>query len=305
MMGGSIITGGFSTDGSMSFHVSLLVFLPFPFSLYFHSLTRRPSRTMKKLTAPSIPPFLYRTLRPPVLEVDPYAYEPLTKIDNVIIIGHIHPQDYELYDLFYDLANKYREEYGFVLVPPEEGATGSLVRCWNHVEGTKWVTSARDLDGFVRWCGGPVGGDGEGKEVSEFAPEREGKTDNKQSKVVRFSTESEREKDEFRREVTGLARRLSGQVKFVVVEGARGLVVEGGGENKMLRVEGAPRREFVEELLGVTEGLWTEEDEKDGFRVWRDEVQLAALAAARQEANKVEKDDGLWKDGENRVHEEL
>lgn len=197
-----------------------------------------------------------------------------------------------------------------MLVPPDEGATGSLVRCFNNIEGGKWVTFGRDLDGFIRWCGAVVrheGGEaenGQRKDVSYllWGFGNGGDADKWQGKVVRFSTESEREKDEFRREMTGLARRLSGQVGFVVAEGARGLVVEDEGEKKTLRVEGAPRKEFVEELLGVTGGLWDEEDETDGYRIWRDEVQLAALAAAQK---KEVKKDGLWKDEEQMVHEEL
>ncbi|KAK5651956.1 hypothetical protein OQA88_11498 [Cercophora sp. LCS_1] len=265
----------------------------------------RVNRYRGGLNRRDIPPFLYRTLRPPVLEVDPYAYDPLTTIDNVVVIGHIHPQDYELYDLFYDLAAQYREDYGFVIVPPEEGATGSFVRCWNNVEGGKWVTYGRNLGAFVRWCGGLVHGDeSEGGTV-------EGK------KVVRFTTESEREKEEFRKEVTGLARRLSGSVRFVVAEGARGLTVEGDEGVRRERVEGAPKREFVEGLLGVGETLWSEEDEKDGFRIWKDHAQLAAqevkdangaqeVKEKKEEEEEEKKKDGLWKDdAEKIVHEEL
>lgn len=53
-------------------------------------------------------------------------------MDDVVFLAHVHPDDGELYSAFYAVAGEYRDRFSFVVVPPEEGARGSLVRCvWN------------------------------------------------------------------------------------------------------------------------------------------------------------------------------
>jgi len=104
--------------------------------------------------------FLRRSLRPPVLEMEVQVGPKLMEIDNVAVAGYIHPQDWVTYDRFYELAKKYRGDYGFVMSPPDEGATGSLVFCHNNIEGEKHelveMDAVDDLENFVKRCAQPT-----------------------------------------------------------------------------------------------------------------------------------------------------
>lgn len=76
-------------------------------------------------------------------------------MDDVVFLAHVHPDDSELYSAFYAVAGEYRDRYSFVVVPPEEGARGSAVRCvWNG-EGGQRVGVMRgegegDVEGVLR-----------------------------------------------------------------------------------------------------------------------------------------------------------
>jgi hypothetical protein len=74
-----------------------------------------------------------------------------------VVIAQIHPDDWMLYDEFYDLARAYRDRLSFVISPAEEGATRSVVVCHNNRDGE--VSSkgskeeGRELEDFVKECG--------------------------------------------------------------------------------------------------------------------------------------------------------
>ena len=77
-------------------------------------------------------------------------------MDDIVILGHLHPEDWELYDRFYELGRTYRDRYSFVVLPPAEGATRSMVTCVNNLVGEEKDTVMLDevgaLEGFVTGC---------------------------------------------------------------------------------------------------------------------------------------------------------
>src|SRR5438128_314083 len=102
--------------------------------------------------------FLRRALRPPVLELDAHLDPSLATMDNIVFIGYIHPDDWNLYDCIYDLARLYRGSYGFVVSPPDEGATRSVLVCYNNIDGERFesgdTAGVGSLERFVKRCAG-------------------------------------------------------------------------------------------------------------------------------------------------------
>lgn len=130
--------------------------------------------------------FLHRTLRPTVLDLSIPLHPSMETMDDVVFLAHVHPDDDgELYSAFYAVAGEYRDRYSFVVVPAEEGARGSVVRCVRNLFGVEGggeggqrvgvlrgegdVNVERVLRGFVeRGCVGEgVVKDGEGGRVHE------------------------------------------------------------------------------------------------------------------------------------------
>ena len=104
--------------------------------------------------------FLRRVLRPPVFEVDEHVAGSLTLLDDVVIMGRVHPDDWTLYDRFYDLARERRDSVSFVLTPPAEGATRSVLTCYNNPDDemreTYELAAVDALTDFVALCEEPV-----------------------------------------------------------------------------------------------------------------------------------------------------
>ncbi|KAK1828973.1 hypothetical protein QBC39DRAFT_384660 [Podospora conica] len=137
-------------------------------------------------TARAILHFLHRTLRPTVLDLGIPQHPSMLTMDDVVFLAQIHPEDADLYHAFYEVAGEFRDRYSFVVVPPEEGARGSVVRCVRNWEagwqvermmgpGEVGADVGGELRGFVKGCGEDGAGAGEGKgEADKMADAGEG-----------------------------------------------------------------------------------------------------------------------------------
>ncbi|KAK1761533.1 protein disulfide-isomerase, partial [Echria macrotheca] len=164
--------------------------------------------------AQEISMFLRRALRPPVLELDAHLDPSLATMDNIVFIGYIHPDDWNLYDRFYEMANLYRGSYGFVISPPDEGGTRSVLVCYNNVDGDRFETAdtagVGSLERFVKQCGEMA--------VADWSwGMREGAVQ-AGMKVLYYFAGDEDEKEEYRGVVRPLAKRMVGDVRFVVAD---------------------------------------------------------------------------------------
>jgi len=92
-----------------------------------------------------------------VLEIDAHADTSLPRLDDVVIIAFIHPSDWTLYERFYDVGREYRDRFSFVISSPAEGATRSLLTCYNNLDGERYETyetsEVAQLENFVKFCG--------------------------------------------------------------------------------------------------------------------------------------------------------
>lgn len=110
--------------------------------------------------------FLHRTLRPTVLDLSIPLHPSMETMDDVVFLAHVHPDDDgELYSAFYAVAGEYRDRYSFVVVPAEERARGSVVRCVRNLVGVEGGRGEGQRVGVMR-------GDGEGNLEGEGEVER-------------------------------------------------------------------------------------------------------------------------------------
>lgn len=99
--------------------------------------------------------FLHRTLRPTVLDLSIPLHPSMETMDDVVFLAHVHPDDDgELYSAFYAVAGEYRDRYSFVVVPAEEGARGSVVRCVRNLVGVEGGRGEGQRVGVMRGEGG-------------------------------------------------------------------------------------------------------------------------------------------------------
>ncbi len=79
-------------------------------------------------------------------------------LDDVVVMGHPHPDDWDFYDRFRTLAKKYRDRFSFVVSGPISD-TSALV-CYNNIDDVKHTasdtTSVGAFDRFTKLCAEPL-----------------------------------------------------------------------------------------------------------------------------------------------------
>ncbi len=83
---------------------------------------------------------------------------PFSVLDDVVIMGYHHPDDWDFYDRFRTLAKKYRDRFSFVVTRPISG-TSALV-CYNNIDDVKHTASdtvsVGAFEKFTMLCAEPL-----------------------------------------------------------------------------------------------------------------------------------------------------
>lgn len=110
---------------------------------------------------PSLAMFLHRSLRPPYLEVEEHLLGSLAPaLDDIVLVAHPQPDDWDFFDQFRSLANKYRDRFSFVVSHPIQDEKTSTLLCYNNIDDEKH--KAADLetvgapDKFIELCAEPL-----------------------------------------------------------------------------------------------------------------------------------------------------
>jgi protein disulfide-isomerase A1 len=102
--------------------------------------------------------FLHRMLRPPYLEADEHLSVVMTMLDDVVVMAHTQPDDWDFFDQFRSLANNYRDRFSFVAAPPI-GDTSVLV-CYSNIDDEKHtasdVVTVGAMESFINMCAEPL-----------------------------------------------------------------------------------------------------------------------------------------------------
>ncbi|KAK0710807.1 hypothetical protein B0H67DRAFT_684541 [Lasiosphaeris hirsuta] len=158
--------------------------------------------------------FLRRTFRPAVFEADEQMAEQLTLLDDVVIMGHIHPDDWNLYDRFYDFAKKHKDDYSFVVTPPGYGATRSRLTCVNNLDDVKHETyetaAVEALEKFTKLCSELL--------IPELTRRNRKEYLRTSKNVLNFFATTNAEKEAYREDMRPLAKKHADLVQFAIVD---------------------------------------------------------------------------------------
>lgn len=104
--------------------------------------------------------FLHRALRPTYLEADEHMFGSLTLLDDVVIMAHLQPDDWDFFDQFRSLVNKYRDRFSFVVAPPIQDEKTSALVCYNNIDDEKRrapdIMAVGALEEFIKLCAEPL-----------------------------------------------------------------------------------------------------------------------------------------------------
>ncbi|KAK4183791.1 protein disulfide-isomerase [Podospora australis] len=173
--------------------------------------------------------FLHRVLRPAYLEANEQLVDPFSLIDDVVFMMHPHPDDWDLYDRFMDIAKKYQEHHTFVIAPPFSKSTSAVV-CYNNLDDARHVaedlTTDEGLDLFVQRCAEPL--------IPELTKHNEARYISSGKNILYYFATTEAEKEAYRERVRPLAKKYAESVQFVITkanEYSRKFSIVGGQES--------------------------------------------------------------------------
>ncbi|KAK3314454.1 hypothetical protein B0H66DRAFT_313472 [Apodospora peruviana] len=160
--------------------------------------------------------FLHRTLAPQPLEigVDETKVGSLSLLDDVVIIAHPHPDDWDFWDRFKALAKHYRDRYSFILSISDSGKKKSEMVCFNNIDDLKHtaseVATVEALEEFVKVCAEPL--------IPELTRRNEGDYTQSQKSILHYFAKTEEEKEQYREEMRPLAKKYGEFLHFTITD---------------------------------------------------------------------------------------
>ncbi|KAK3356775.1 hypothetical protein B0T25DRAFT_578946 [Lasiosphaeria hispida] len=239
--------------------------------------------------------FLRRTFRPAVFEADEQMADQLTLLDDVVIRGHIHPDDWNLYDRFYDFAKKYKDDYSFVVTPPGYGATRSRLTCVNNPDDVKHetyeTTAVEALEKFVKLCSEPL--------IPEITRRNRKDYARTSKSVLHFFATTDAEKEAYREKMRPLAKKHADLVQFVIIDPAEHpdmVLTTGEAESKIGLA-------LIKSMTGVVVPYVVKGDEKLTAKIVGKFLNEAAVISGHEESDSAQVSKGEKE--QERTHEEL
>ncbi|KAK5653606.1 hypothetical protein OQA88_8635 [Cercophora sp. LCS_1] len=194
--------------------------------------------------------FIRRANNPIISQITPETLPTFTTSDDITFTAQLPLHEAPLYEWQYrDLAEKHHLQYSFAILPPSPSQFRSVIRCRNNPNDENytlkelWLVGA--MDELVRQCSTPLILEPTRKGISEL-----GRTASQDGKtlVLHYFASSEKQKDDYKKEMLGLAKRYEAGVFFTVIDvnvhalmpGLAGLELKGGVGDGVL----------VEDLMG-------------------------------------------------------
>ncbi|KAK4221781.1 protein disulfide-isomerase [Podospora fimiseda] len=158
--------------------------------------------------------FLRRAIRPAMFDApSPELVEHFTLLDDVVIMLHPHPDDWQLEDRFVALANKYRHQYTFVMATPFS-KTESAVVCYNNLDDVRHraedIESVHGLEDFVKLCAEPL--------IPELTRRNEERYTSTGKSILHYFASTEKEKENYRTIARPLAKKYAEFLHFTTTD---------------------------------------------------------------------------------------
>ncbi|KAK4239245.1 protein disulfide-isomerase [Achaetomium macrosporum] len=155
-------------------------------------------------------------IRPYLLEADEHTMGPFTLLDDVVLVAHPHPDDWDFYDRFRTLAKQYRDRYSFVVAPPVSD-TSSAVACYNNIDDVKRTASDLETEGaleqFIKLCAAPL--------IPELTTQNEAQYTSTGKRMLHYFTTTEAEKEAYRQELRPLAKKYTESLHFTIIDAGK------------------------------------------------------------------------------------
>ncbi|KAK3944443.1 protein disulfide-isomerase [Diplogelasinospora grovesii] len=172
----------------------------------------RMDRYRGKRKARLIAMFLYRALRPTVLETNGQALSSLLQLDDVVIVAHPIPDDSSLYERFKALARHYRDRFSFIVSSRLEST--SVLQCHNNIDDEKHFTSevasVQALENFVQLCSEPL--------IPELTRSNEQQYTTTGKSILHYFAVTDDEKERYRSEMRPLAKKYREFLHFTITD---------------------------------------------------------------------------------------
>ncbi|KAK0612783.1 protein disulfide-isomerase [Bombardia bombarda] len=181
----------------------------------------RMNRYRGERKARDIGTFLHRVLHPAILPANEHTLGTMTLLDDIVIVGHIHPDDDDLYDRFTRLAKQYHDRYSFIMssapaADQPKSAQTSLLACYSNLDDTKFTTSetatVHALDEFIKLCAEPL--------IPELTRRNEGHYAQTGKSILHYFTATTDSKDRFRDEMRPLAKKYAEFLHVAITDSA-------------------------------------------------------------------------------------
>ncbi|KXX73302.1 Protein disulfide-isomerase [Madurella mycetomatis] len=158
--------------------------------------------------------FLHRALRPTYLEADEHTFGPLALLDDVVIMAHLQPDDWDFFDQFRSLANKYRDRFSFVVSPPIQDEKTSALVCYNNIDDEKRrapdIMTVGALEEFIKLCAEPL--------IPELTRRNEAQYTSTGKSILHYFASTEAEKEAYRIEMLPLAKKYAEFLHFTITD---------------------------------------------------------------------------------------
>ncbi|KAK4148812.1 protein disulfide-isomerase [Chaetomidium leptoderma] len=156
--------------------------------------------------------FVHRALRPYFMEADEHTIGPTTLLDDVVIMAHPHPDDWNFYDQFRTLAQRHRDRVSFIVSPPI-GDSSALV-CYNNVDDVKHTASdlvtVGALEKFLKLCAEPL--------IPELTRRNEAHYATTGKSLLHYFATTDAEKEAYREEMRPLAKKYAEFLHFTITD---------------------------------------------------------------------------------------
>ncbi|GAB1313682.1 Protein disulfide-isomerase [Madurella fahalii] len=158
--------------------------------------------------------FLHRALRPTYFEADEQLADSLTLLDDIVIMAHPQPDDWDFFDQFRSLANKYRDRFSFVAAPPIPDEKTSTLVCYNNIDDEKRtvpdIMTVGALEKFIKMCAEPL--------IPELTRRNEAQYTSTGKSILHYFATTEAEKEAYRLEMRPLAKKYAEFLHFTITD---------------------------------------------------------------------------------------